>query len=246
MIRVGGFFSGIGAHHSALERIKESRPGFEYEMVFQCEFDPITAKAYDVIHGRTLNLGDITAVDNIGGSLAVDILFWTPPCQDISIAGRLQGNDEGSGTRSALAFEVPRILANTPERERPKYLVFEEVATMLSDRFMQNFKALVRKLQALGYRSKYGIMNAADYGVAQYRKRCFMISKYHGTPPDLPTPVPLNKKLSDYLDEEVDNSYYLSDKRIQGLIWSTEKEKAKGNNFGFSLNDGGHRPLYLQ
>lgn len=111
-IRIGGFFSGIGAHHSAADRL-----GIDYEMVFQCEFDPQTAKAYDTIHGETKNLGDITTVHDIGGENRVDVLFWTPPCQDISAAGRGAGNEKGSGTRSSLAFEVPRILANTGERE---------------------------------------------------------------------------------------------------------------------------------
>lgn len=76
-IRVGGFFSGIGSHISACERLKD-RADFEY--VFQCEFDQKTALAHDTIHGPILNLGDITTVHDIGGPLRVDILYWTPPC----------------------------------------------------------------------------------------------------------------------------------------------------------------------
>lgn len=117
-IRIGGMFSGIGAHHSAIDRIRERHPEQSFEVIFQCEFEPRTSKAYDIMHGATLNLGDITQVHDIGGELAVDILYWTPPCQDISNAGRKAGNTKGSGTRSALAYEVPRILLNTPERER--------------------------------------------------------------------------------------------------------------------------------
>ena len=74
-IRIGGFFSGIGAHHSAADRL-----GIDYRMVFQCEFDPPTARAYDTLHGETRNLGDITQVHDIGGENQVDVLFWTPPC----------------------------------------------------------------------------------------------------------------------------------------------------------------------
>ena len=93
-------------------------------ILFQCEFDTKTAKAYDTIHGETRNLGDVCNVHDIGGELAVDILYWTPPCQDISLAGKLAGNAEGSGTRSALAYEVPRILANTSERERGRNISY--------------------------------------------------------------------------------------------------------------------------
>ena len=117
-LRVGGMFSGIGAHHSAIDRIMTDRDDIRFDVIFQCEFEPKTAKAYDVMHGTTKNLGDVCGVHDIGGDLAVDILYWTPPCQDISLAGKLKGNAEGSGTRSALAYEVPRILAATPERER--------------------------------------------------------------------------------------------------------------------------------
>ena len=239
-IRIGGLFSGIGAHHSAADRIAKAHPELDIRVVFQCEFDPKTAQAYNAMHGETLNLGDVTQVHDIGGDLAVDILYWTPPCQDISLAGRGAGNAEGSGTRSALAFEVPRILANTRERERPRYLVFEEVPMMLSAKYIDNFKALLAKLSELGYRHQYGIMNAADYGVAQSRKRCFMISKLGGPAPMLPRPIPLDKCLRDYLEPEpVAPHYYLSEDRLKGLIWSNQKEEAADRGFRFRPTDGG-------
>lgn len=239
-LRIGGFFSGIGAHHSALDRIRDNRPEFDYKVIFQCEIDTKTSQAYDIMHGETLNLGDITQVNDIGGALAVDILFWTPPCQDISLAGKMAGNAKGSDTRSSLAFEIPRILANTPESERPRYLVFEEVPMMVSDKFISNFKEIRRSLEALGYSNNWGVLNAADYGVAQSRKRCFMVSKLNGAPPRLPKPIPLDKCLRDYLEPEpVADSYYLSEERIKGLIWSTEKETAAGNGFKFEPTDGG-------
>ena len=239
-IRIGGMFSGIGAHHSAADRIAKARPDLDIRVVFQCEFDPKTARAYDVMHGETLNLGDVTQVHDIGGELAVDILYWTPPCQDISLAGKGAGNSEGSGTRSSLAFEVPRILANTRERERPKYLVFEEVPMMISSKYIDNFKVLLARLTELGYRHQYGIMNAADYGVAQSRKRCFMISKRGGPAPRLPTPIPLDKCLRDYLEPEpVAPCYYLSEDRLKGLVWSNQKEEAAGRGFRFAPTDGG-------
>lgn len=228
-IRIGGFFSGIGAHHSAVNRIAAQRPDLDFKVVFQCEIDDKTATAYNLMHGEIRNLKDVTQVNDIGGDLAVDILYWTPPCQDISLANnKRQGNKSGSGTRSSLAFEVPRILANTPEREKPRYLVFEEVPMMISKDYISNFKELIRVLSSLGYTSNYGVLNACDYGVAQNRKRCFMISKLHGAAPKLPKPIPLTRCLKDYLESEpVDSCYYLSDERIQGMIWQTERERTQ-------------------
>lgn len=239
VIRVGGFFSGIGAHHSAIDRIKGLFPGLDFKVVFQCENDPKTALAYDLMHGKTPNLGDITAVHDIGGALAVDILFWTPPCQDISLAGRQAGNNKDSGTRSSLAHEIPRILENTPERERPRYLIFEEVPTMLSYKFIDNFKEILARLSALGYNHQYGIMSATDYEIPQTRKRCFMISKLNGPAPPLPKPRSLTTCLKDYLEvEPVAPHYYLSDDRIKGLIWSNEKEQQANRGFKFEPTDG--------
>lgn len=237
MIRVGGFFSGIGSHISACERLTD-RADFQY--VFQCEWDEKTAQASDDLHGPIPNLGDITQVHDIGGDLAVDILFWTPPCQDISLAGQMRGNDKDSGTRSSLAYEVPRILASTPESDRPKYLIMEEVPMMVSVKFISNFKALLNELSVLGYQHTWGILSAADCGVAQSRKRCFVISKLGGVPPTLPKPIPLTKCLKDYLEPEpVAPEYYLSEERLQGLVWSNRKEAEAGRGFRFEPTDGG-------
>ena len=233
-IRIGGFFSGIGAHHSAADRL-----GIDYRMVFQCEFDPPTARAYDTLHGETRNLGDITQVHDIGGENQVDVLFFTPPCQDISAAGRGAGNAKGSGTRSSLAFEVPRILRDTEESERPKYLVMEEVPMMVSKKFKANFDELMDELTAIGYQHTWKILNACDYGVAQNRKRLFVISKLNGKPPEMPKPIPLTKCMRDYLEPEpVDERYYLSQDRLKGLIWSSERERDRGRGFCWNPQHG--------
>ena len=236
-IRVGGFFSGIGSHISACKRLSDRA---DFEFVFQCEWDAKTAMASNDLHGDIPNLGDITQVHDIGGDLRVDILYWTPPCQDISNAGKMAGNEKGSGTRSSLAYEVPRILANTEERERPRYLVMEEVPMMVSKKFKANFDALLHELTVLGYRHEWGILSATECGVAQSRKRCFVISKLGAPAPNLPAPIPLTKCLRDYLDPEpVAEEYYLSEERLKGLIWSNQKEEANGNKDRFLPTDGG-------
>lgn len=111
---------------------------------------------------------------------------------------------------------------------------------MISARFIGTFKDILAKLTALGYQHSYGIMNAADYGVAQSRKRCFMISKLGGMAPALPKPIPLTKCMRDYLEPEpVAPNYYLSEDRLKGLIWSNQKETEAGRGFAFEPTDGG-------
>lgn len=236
-LRIGGFFSGIGAHISACEKLKD-RADFQY--VFQCEIDKKTAQASDDIHGTIPNLGDITQVHDLNGALAVDILYWTPPCQDISIAraGNIPGNAKGSGTRSSLAYEVPRILSATKEEDRPRYLVMEEVPTMIT-KFKSNFDALLAELSEIGYHHEYGIINATDCGMPQSRRRAFMVSKLHGSAPQLPAPIPLNTCMWDYLDPEpLPQEYYVTQTRLEGMILSTQKERAKGHGFSFNPTDG--------
>lgn len=237
IVRVGGFFSGIGSHVSGCNRLEKYA---DFAFIFKCEADARTAEADDTIHNYSIpNLGDITKVDNIGGELYVDILYWTPPCMDISVAGKRAGNDRGSGTRSALAFEVPRIIANTPAGERPRYLVMEEVPAMISKKFKANFDEILNELSELGYYHRYAILNSKDYGVAQSRKRCFCISKLGGEPPELPAPIPLTKCLRDYLEPEpVAPEYYLSKDRLAGLIWSNEKEREAQRGFRFEPTAG--------
>lgn len=108
MIRVVELFAGIGAQAQALEDL-----GIEFTSTV-CEIDPYAYKAYCAIHGDTPNLGDITKVEHIPDC---DLLTYSFPCQDLSIAGRRRGMSEGSGTRSSLLWEVGRLLRDAVERE---------------------------------------------------------------------------------------------------------------------------------
>lgn len=94
-------FSGIGSPEKALER-----SGIPYELVAYCEIDKPASKSYAAIHGvdESLNLGDITKIDEKKLPKGVDLLTYGFPCQDISNNGKQKGfhNDDGSRTRSGL------------------------------------------------------------------------------------------------------------------------------------------------
>lgn len=232
-IRVGGFFSGIGSHHSAVDRL--DIPGVEFVVRWQCDFDERKVRAYDLMHGPTPNLGDITKVTDLDGERETDLVVWSPPCQSISISrhGCGEGNAKGSGTRSALAFEVPRILRNTVHR--PEYLIMEEVPMMVSEKYRSNFDELLSELSDLGYRHKWKVVNATEFGVGQSRRRCICVSRLNAEPPDFPTPSDGFRPLRDYLedDETVPESYFLNRSRLEGMVRSTEKERERGNGFRF-------------
>lgn len=233
-LTIGGLFSGIGAHASACDRLASDEIAFK--VAFQCEFDEKTAKAYDMIHGQTPNLGDITKVKDLNNH-PLDILFHTPPCQDISQANRQRaGCEEGSGTRSALMFEIVRILKATDRDKLPKYLVMEEVST-LAGKYKPYLDDLLGQLSDLGYSHNYANMNAKDYGIPQNRRRLIVISKLNGNAPEIPERMPLDHGMGAYLESDVPQRYFISNARFEGLISSTEKEKAKGYGFAFSVAD---------
>ena len=115
-----------------------------------------------------------------------DILTYSFPCQDLSNVGAFHGDNKGidkdSGSRSSLLWQVGRILTEMSEggKSLPRYLVMENVPTLLSERHKDNFDAWIAELESLGYISKYFPLNAKDFGIPQNRPRLLMISVYVG------------------------------------------------------------------
>lgn len=233
MIRVVELFSGIGAQRAALERLR-ARRGLEYMSVAVCEVDPSAMAAYEAIFGPTANLGDIRRADRLP---ACDLVTYSFPCQDLSSAGKMSGMKEASGTRSSLLWEVGRLLRAS--EDRPEWLVMENVPTIISERFLPDFRRWLRELESLGYASRYGLLNASDFGVPQNRRRCFCISRLvsKGPVPDLPKGIPLTRCLGDLLEDDVPARFYLTEDRLRGLIMSTLKEREAGRGFRFRLRD---------
>lgn len=107
-IRVIELFAGIGAQHQALKQAN-----IPHDVVAISEIDPGAVRAYEAIHGKVNNLGDITKVEHLPDC---DLLTYSFPCQDLSVAGKRKGMAKGSGTRSGLLWEVERLLADMRER----------------------------------------------------------------------------------------------------------------------------------
>jgi DNA (cytosine-5)-methyltransferase 1 len=151
------------------------------------------------------------------------------PCQDFSVAGLGKGGDKGSGTRSSLMYETLRIV----EKLKPKYVIWENVKNLLSKKHRHNFDAYIEAMEKLGYKSKYQVLNAKDYGVPQNRERVFTVSILGENNFSFPEPIKLEKSLKDVLESQVEDKYYLSDEQVESFKASTEKAQAKGNGFKF-------------
>ena len=122
---------------------------------------------------------------------------------------------KGGSTRSGLLWQVERLLSEVDEL--PQILLMENVPQVVGDKNMADFALWIKFLDGLGYRSKYKILNAKDYGVPQNRERCFMVSWLGDHYYDFPKPIPLELRLKDVLEKEVDEKYYLSDAQLMAL-----------------------------
>ena len=135
---------------------------------------------------RTNNLVDISSVTGDKMPNNVDILTYSFPCQDLSNVGAFHGYnkgiDKGSGSRSSLLWQVGRILSEMQQMKKqvPRYLLLENVPTLLSERHFPNFKLWIEQLEGLGYISHYVRVNARHYGIPQNRPRLLMLSVYVG------------------------------------------------------------------
>lgn len=200
-LRVFEAFSGYGSQSIALRNI-----GIDYEVVAISEIDKYAIKAYEAIHGKANNLGDICKID-IKDIPEHDLFTYSFPCQDISIAGRQMSLEEGSGTRSSLLWECKKII----EYCKPKYLLMENVKNIISKKHKPYFDKWLDYLESLGYTNYWKVLNAKDYGVPQNRERVFIVSILgEHKPYEFPEGFELTKYTRDILEENVDERYYTS------------------------------------
>ena len=207
-MKVLSLFSGIGAFEKALANL-----GIPYELVAFCEIDKYASKSYQAIHGvpESMNIGDITKVDEKQLPKDIDLITYGFPCQDISIAGAQKGlfNADGTKTRSGLFFEALRIIEET----RPRVAIAENVKNLTGKKFAWQFELVLDSLEQAGYNNYWKVLNAKDFGVPQNRERVFIVSIRkdidNGTFV-FPDGFPLALRLKDVLEEHVDHKFYLS------------------------------------
>lgn len=222
-IRLIELFGGVGSQAQALQRLNPEQGWESYRYV---EYDKYPVKSYNAIFDEHYEPMDITKMQ--GRDLGIVdkdkycyILVYSFPCQDISTAGKTKGfnkhnQQNGEATRSGLLWEVERLLDTTPLL--PDVLIMENVSNILSKKFEYDWKMWLDYLASKGYSSEYKIMNAMDYGVAQSRKRCFCVSVLGNYSYTFPEPIPLTKRMQDYLEPEVDPKYYIETEKARELI----------------------------
>lgn len=161
------------------------------------------------------------------------LMTYSFPCQDLSKAGKGKGMAKDSGTRSGMLWEVERILDEC-NGNLPQILLMENVPDVIGSKNIEHFAKWLEKLESLGYKCYWRILNAKDYGVPQNHERCFMISILGDYYYEFPQPIKLEHKLKDLLEDNVDEKYYLSDKMVKYI--ASNNEKWTGNNDNSIIN----------
>lgn len=225
MLNVLSLFSGIGAFEKALDNL-----GIPYNLLAYCEIDKYASKSYSLIHNvsEDLNLKDVTKIDELDILDPVDLITYGFPCQDISVAGKQKGftDENGDRTRSGLFFDALRII----EDYSPKFAIAENVKALTSKKFSEEFKIVLESLENAGYNNYYKVLNAKDYGIPQNRERVFIISirKDIDKGFTFPEPIPLELRIKDILEDQVDEKYYLSNETLQRLVKNLDPKENIG------------------
>ena len=229
-------FSGYDSQLMAADALKEKHPDFTWTCAGWSDIDKYACQMHDIVFPQFADraLGDITKIDwhAVKNSLQgreVDLFTYSSPCQDISQAGKQMGLKEGSDTRSALLWRV----ADAVEVLKPKYLLQENVAALVSEKFMPDFQKWLAKLESMGYVNRWARLNAKDYGVPQNRDRVFCLSMRRDVAFDyqFPEPFALERKLEDVLEEEVAERYFLKDDAVGKFLKANDTDTAVFTEF---------------
>lgn len=175
---------------------------------------------------RNKNFVDVSSLKGNDMPENIDILTYSFPCQDLSNVGAFHGYNKGidkdSGSRSSLLWQVGRILGEMKNsgKSMPRYLLLENVPTLLSARHKDNFETWINELKEYGYKSYHFQLNASSFGLPQNRPRLLMISVFVGDDTDKERIVEdfFEFKTKDSIVEEFRDSEYFRDVTIDQLL----------------------------
>ncbi len=166
--------------------------GFEqagFNIVMANEYDKAIWSTYEKNHTAPLIKGDIRKIEEAEFPNDIDGIIGGPPCQSWSEAGALRGIED---QRGQLFYDYIRILKD----KQPKFFLAENVSGMLANRHSRAVENIMEMFSNCGYDVTTTLINAADYGVAQDRKRVLYIGfrKDLGIAFEFPKPTTPNKE----------------------------------------------------
>ena len=170
-IRIIDLFAGLGGIRLGFEQ-GMAKLGFQTKCVFTSEIKKYAIKAYQNHFGNEKIYGDITQIKT-KDIPDFDVLLAGFPCQPFSSAGKGLGF---SDTRGTLFFEIERILRDRMDIGNPvKAFLLENVEGLVNHDNGNTLAVIVDKLETLGYKVSWNVLDSQHFGLAQSRKRIYIV-----------------------------------------------------------------------
>lgn len=196
-LKIVELFAGVGGFRLGLENTKSNmfdvvwanqwEPGKKVQHAFDCyntKFNTGIHSNEDIAKVSNKELADTNADMVVGGF----------PCQDYSVARSLNGELGIAGKKGVLFWQIVRVIQNTI----PKYVLLENVDRLLKSPSSQrgrDFAVMLATFNELGYDVEWRVINAADYGNAQRRRRVFIFAYRRN--------MTYSKEMNDYSNEQI-------------------------------------------
>lgn len=215
-IRLATSFSGIGAIEHAFQRL-----GLNFEIVFAGDIDIKCRQSYmanyNIDESRWHT--DIHTFDATPYKGKVDIFVGGAPCQAFSMVGKRKGFED---TRGTLFREFARIVREC----QPKVFIFENVKGILNHDHGNTWEVIRHTFEDYcGYDIHYQVLNSKDFGIPQHRERIFCIGFKNPTDFEFPSPIPLQYRMYDFLEDYIDSKYFLREKGVKFVTSSKNHAK---------------------
>ena len=224
-MKVLSLFSGVGGFDLGLEAAG-------METVFQCEWDKHATNILEKHWPHVPRWGDISTLTGkhiLQHAPVIDVVAWGSPCQDLSVAGKRTGLE---GQRSGLFHEGMRIikeLRKETNNEYPRISIWENVAGALSSNRGDDFGIILDEMAEAGALViEWAVLDAQYFGVAQRRKRIYVIAIFDSAiSRSCPNPLlPVSEGLPRHI-EESQSAWKKATETVGGSVAYTKSRRAQ-------------------
>ena len=243
-LKVVELFAGVGGFRLGLERSN-------FEIVWSNQWEPATktqhaSMVYEARFGAENHFNQDIATVSIEDIPDHDVLVGGFPCQDYSVATTLQNSKGLIGKKGVLWWSIHRILKE--KVSKPQYLFLENVDRLLKSPAKQkgrDFSIMLKSLDELGYAVEWRVINAAEYGMPQRRRRVFFMGYHKST--DIYKRLLKTKKMDWVLHKGTmakafpvvsSETDFFNEFELNGGLVELSKEFNKGGKTSLYLNSG--------
>lgn len=214
-VRLGTLFSGIGAIEHAFQRLK-----LKHKIVFAGDIEDKCRQSYFANYDISAEdwFSDVREFNATKYKGKVDFVVGGAPCQAFSMVGKRLGFEDARGT---LFYEFARVIKEC----EPKVFLFENVKGILNHDNGRTWHVIHDIFEELGYDVHFRVLNSRDYGIPQNRERLFCLGFKKPTKFCFPSPIKLEYRMYDFLEDFVDTKYFLKEKGIKFVTSSKNREK---------------------